>query len=312
MFDWFQKQGTFTLPVKSTVGRSVFTATLFEAWATKDTAAALRAALQCSDKRDRGDAVVSIIRALRRTDPARAAAVAAEHGAVIDGQSLYLFSLGDTPKGTWTFLSSIPPGKNRTAMIAACARNVIVYQPGEMTRIWKEAPEDVRRDLVAAGVTDYLAFRTAREPGAPESLPGLTDMQRAWAEQSGDPKAARQFVAGGAREWARQDPAAAIAWAQEHLKGFERVNGTAQLFSAGAEKNFDVTLAIWNSLPDGVLRARAAGNLAAGAPPAHKPEMGALLNSLSPADRQTAEAARKDAPLQVMRAGMKAVVGEGH
>jgi hypothetical protein len=153
---------------------------------------------------------------------------------------------------------------------------------------------------------------------APQYIPdleGMEEMRRRHVETTGDPVAAAHYVASrNGREWAQRDPAAAVAWAQQHLKGEQRVKGTARLFAAGAAENFDATLQLWQSLPDGVLRARAAGNLAAGAPADRKAEVEALIAGFSPTDQRIADLARgaaeSDEIQRVKREGLLETIRE--
>jgi hypothetical protein len=92
------------------------------------------------------------------------------------------------------------------------------------------------------------------------------------------------------------------------LKGAQRVKVTARFFAAGAAGIFDATLQLWQDLPDGVLRARAAGNLAAGAPADRKAEVAALIAMMSETDQRIADIAEHTASsnekLRVIREAM--------
>jgi hypothetical protein len=296
MFEWLQRRGGFTLPMRSANANYSFLNTLFHQWMKQDPAAAVSAALSITGKRDRADALVEVISELRKSDPARAAALAAEHIAKIDGNTVRGFSAyGNNYRETWDFLRALPAGQARDGVLARYFDDIVRYHGKDCAQLWQEVPVELRRSLIAGGFRGMYLGDAESAAGSPATLEGLDDLRREHIEATGDPNVTRVWLNNGAHEWAQRDPAAAIAWAQQHLKGEQRVNGTAQMFSAGAEKNFDATLQLWQSLPDGILRARAAGHLAAGAPAERKAEVDALMESLSPADRGIAATARQTA-----------------
>jgi hypothetical protein len=292
MFEWFRRRGEFKLPQRAANTYYTFLNTLFHQWMQQDPSAAVSAALSITSKRDRADALVEVIGELRKSDPARAAALTAEHIEKLGAETMRGFSAyGSGYRETWDFLRALPAGKARDGVLARYFDDVIRYHGKDCAQLWQEMPVELRRSLIAGGFNGlYLAAA-----GSPATLEGLDDLRREHIEATGDPKVTRAWLNTGGQEWAQRDPDAAIAWAQEHLKGEQRVNGTALMFSAGAAGNFDATLQLWQSLPDGILRARAAGNLAAGAPADRKAEVDALLESLSPADRGLANTARQAA-----------------
>jgi hypothetical protein len=297
MFDWFQRRGGFTLPMLGSNGGSFgFLRSLFHPWGNKDPAAAVSAALSITGKRDRAAALVEVIGVIRKSDPARAAGLAAEHLEKLGADTVHGFSAyGQDYRETWDFLRALPAGNTRDGMLARFFDEVTRYHGKDCAQLWQEMPVELRRSLVAGGFEGMHLGDAESAAGSPGTLEGLNDLRREHIEATGDPRAIRTWLNTGAHEWAQRDPAAAIAWTQQHLKGEQRVTATAQMFSASAGKNFDTTLQLWHSLPDGILRARAAGNLAAGAPAERKTEVDALLESLSPADRSIANTARNAA-----------------
>lgn len=296
MFEWFLQRGKFTLAaVDSSYG---FLSNIFREWAKHDAKAAVAAALRCSAKRDRAEAIATVIEALRKTDPARAAGLAAEHIGILSPpkEAAHLFSAyGEGFEETWTLLRGLPSGKSRADILARYFEEVTRYHAGDVGRLWREAPEDVRRDLVAGGFEFRYAamLRDAAKSGEkPPVFDGLPELMRQHAETSGDPQAAKKFLDTAGSEWAQRDPAGAVSWALAHLKGEQRVNGTAELFLSAAARDFDEAVREWQSLPDGILKARAAGNMAAGAPEERKADMQALLENLPSGDLSIVEASR--------------------
>ncbi len=296
MFEWFHRRGGFTLPMRSLNANYSFLNTLFHQWMQQDPAAAISAALSITGKWDRADALVQVINDLRKSDPASAAVLAAKHLEKFGADTVRGFNAyGDSYRETWDFLRALPAGKTRDSVLARYFDDVVRYHGKDCAQLWREMPVELRRSLIAGGFRGLYLGDAESAAGSPATLKGLDDLRREHIEATGDPRTTNLWLNSGGREWAQRDPAAAIAWAQQHLKGEQRVNGTAQMFSAGAEKNFDATLQLWQSLPDGILRARAAGHLAAGAPAERKAEVDALLESLSPADRGLAATARQAA-----------------
>jgi hypothetical protein len=297
MFDWFQQHGGFEVRAEPRgSSRYNFDAVLFAEWAKRDPAAALWAALACHQKRDRGTAVVNIVRTLHETDPRRAFAIMAEH--------TEFFRSGDLPsaqsanyRATWDTLTTLPAGKDRNIILARYFDDLWKYRREDSGRLWQEMPASLRDELVAGSFAGAVAIQQGElVPQHIPELEGMDELRRRHVETTGDTAAAAHYInSRNGREWALRDPAAAIAWAQEHLKGEQRVRSTASLFHAGAAGNFEATLRLWQSLPEGVFRARAAGNLAAGAPAERKAEVEALMAAMSETDRRIADLAEHTA-----------------
>lgn len=289
MFEWFQRRGGFSLPARDANTTYGFLNQIFLELTKKDPDEAITAALSCPTKNDCAEALIHVIEQLRKTDPARAASLASEHLAKLETAGGYGWSANGKNYGeTWDFLSALPPGKSRGKVISRFFEKVIRHDSKDSVQLWKNMPDVLRREIVAGGLNS---------PGleSTEQLEGISGLQREHIESTGDAMTTRQWLGTGAREWAGRDPAAAVAWAQQNLKGQPRLEGTAQLFSAGAAQDFAATLRVWQSLPDGILKAHATGHLAAGAPEARKAETEALLESLPPTDRAIANTAKKAA-----------------
>ena len=288
MFAWFQRRGGFTLPALN--GNYGFDNHIFLELTKKNPDAAITAALSCPTKRDCAEALIHVIEQLRKTDPVRATSLASEHLAKLEtthGWNAY----GKDYRETWDFLTALTAGKSRGKVIAGYFEEVIRYHSKDSGQLWKDMPDALRREIVAGGFSGTYLPRL----GSTEQLEGISGLQREHIESTGDAMTTRQWLGTGAREWAGRDPAAAVAWALQNLKGQQRLEGTAQLFSAGAAQDFAATLRVWQSLPDGILKAHATGHLAAGAPEARKAETEALLESLPPTDRAIANTAKKAA-----------------
>lgn len=304
MYHWFQSRGSFEFPASvqrtkngSFVSGRSFMSVLFTEWAKLDPAAAMKAALACNNQDYRSPAVKTIISELHKTDPQRAVALTAEHMEFFSPDELPFSAQSANYRATWDALTSLPAGKGRSTILARYFDDLWKYRREDCVRLWQEMPASLRDDLAAGSFSGAVAVQQGQlVPQYIPNLEGMDELRLRHAETTGDTAAAAHFVASrNGREWAQRDPAAAIAWAQDHLKGEQRVRSTASLFCAAAPANFDTTLRLWQALPDGVLRARAAGNLAAGAPADRKPEVEALIAAFSPADQRIADLSRRTA-----------------
>jgi hypothetical protein len=317
MYDWFQSRGDLVLPTntkRSDFRR--FTEILFTEWAKHDSTAAVKAALTCQPAVHRTYAMRSIIGTLRQTDLPRAVALMAEHGEFFREGGLPFSVRDENYRAVWDALTHLPAGKTRSTFVARFFDDLWTVRRDESVRMWQEMPPALREELAAASFSgSVITMSGTRAPQYIPELEGMEEMRRRHVETTGDPVAAAHYVASrNGREWAQRDPAAAVAWAQQYLNGEQRVKGTARLFAAGAAENFDATLQLWQSLPDGVLRARAAGNLAAGAPADRKAEVEALIARFSPTDQRIADLARgaaeSDEIQRVKREGLLETIRE--
>jgi hypothetical protein len=285
MFEWFLSQGRFTLEARGTSCN--FLGTIFQGWANKDSGAAAAAALRCPSKREQGEARAAILEAL-------------------SDASFSLNANGKELAEKWTFLCGLPVGRSRATILARYFDEVTRYHAAESERLWREAPVDIRRELIAGGFTASWAGHDDKASDKPPSFDGLADLHRQYAEENGDCKDARHFLNAHGNEWAQSDPAAAVAWSLAHLKGEQRVQLTAQLFFDAASHDFDAAVDAWQALPDGILKARAAGNMVSGAPENRRAEMDEFLSVMPPSDLSEAEEARKRADgMRRLRATME-------
>jgi hypothetical protein len=278
MFAWLvQQEG-------SSFNRKQFSAyILFKAWAKKDMAEALAAVDTIPDRNLHQQALVSSLEVLCQSDPARARELLLQNLSRLptDGQSP-IFAYSDTGERTCDMLLSLPPGEERTHLLAKLLKDMggrfsAVHEVDGALAAWRNAPESLRRELVAAG------FAIDRENAA--SFEGLGDLLRERAETSGDPKAAEAFIVAQGAAWAKRDLAGVLDWAQTHLPGKSRIERSAELFGLAASEDFDEALRMWQSLPEGFLRVRVAGAIAKGAPANRKADADAVLESLSETQR---------------------------
>jgi hypothetical protein len=280
MFAWLIHQGgsDFKQRVNSA-------AILFNTWAVKDREAALAAIFKISDTDIRRQALASSLEILYQTHPDRARELMT--------QNLELFSSGlggtpfkayDTGKTTCDLLLSLPHGEVRTQLLADLLSSLATWSmdgtAAYAISIWNQAPESQRRELVAAG------FDSSKENSA--SFDGLEDIMRDRAETSNDPRVAEMFMQNHGPALAKRDLAGTLDWAHAHLKGKARVEQCAELFESAASQDFDTTLATWQTLPEGILKARAAGAMSKGAPASRKTEAEAVIQSLSAQDQDLA------------------------
>jgi hypothetical protein len=165
-------------------------------------------------------------------------------------------------------LLSLPPGEERTHLLAGLLDRL---DPPDAHALWKQASKSERREWVDAGFAPFMT----RAP----SFKGLDDLMRERVETSGDPAAAGKFIDSHGESWAKRDLAAALDWAQAHLKGKRRVECREKFFQVGIIQDFDATLRIWQNLPEGYLKVSAAEAIQRAVPDNRKAEAEAVLKS---------------------------------
>jgi len=281
MFAWLvRKDG-------SSFQRELFpTYLLFGEWAKNNLEAALAAVDRIPNRKIKAQALFTSLESLCQNNP--------EHARKLMIQNLDLFTPGDpspvtkcyeTGKPMCDLLLSLPPSGERTFLLAKLLRDMAGWNAETQTQaqaVWEQSSEPLRLELVAAGfVNDRYDVNKDNLP----SFAGLADLLKQQAEASGDPAAVKKFLDTQGPAWAKTDLAGALEWTQDHLKGKNRVERGAELFGYAAAGDFDATLDLWQSLPDGYLKIRAAGAIANRAPADRKADAQAVLESLSEHDR---------------------------
>ncbi|MEO5714493.1 MAG: hypothetical protein ABIT37_13485 [Luteolibacter sp.] len=271
MFAWlFRKDGS---SIKRKLSPSSI---LFGCWAKQDMLAAIAAVFKIPDPTIRAQALASALEILYPQDPNRARELMEQNLSLFpaDGRSS-VFNPYDTGSTTCDLLLSLPPGDERTHLLATLLKsmagwNIEISQ--QACAVWEQAPDNLRHDLVAAGFSN----------GKDEAVvfTGLEELMRERAETSGDPAVAEKFIEAQGSGWAKRDLAGALDWAQTHLKGKSRVERSAGLFENAANEDLDKALGVWQSLPDDSFKVRAAEAMLKGAPDARKPEADAALKAL--------------------------------
>jgi hypothetical protein len=294
VFAWFDRRG-------SPGGRflqdydGLRASMLFRIWAEQDLEAALTAAARLKFPGRRAQGLATTLQALAKTDPDRAREFFKAHLALFASiPGLYLdYDYYDKGAAALNFLSSIPSGKARGNLLASLLQTLSsAFSPVESSKFWEQAPDGVKQDLVAAGFS-AASLADTRPDGRP-LFPDLENRLRQQAEISGDPGAAEKFVDTYGYSWAARDLDSALAWSRTHLKGRARLESSAGFFYSAAEANFDHAVLTWQSLPPGILKAKAAGALLAGTPDARKADAEALLETLSPHDLSIAQQSAAD------------------
>jgi hypothetical protein len=267
--------------------------------------------LKCNGKRDRASALKEIVSTLMLIDKSKALAVATEHITLMS-EGDYGFSFNASGKDyreRWDLLTALPVGASRDKMLAGFFKEVAQYHGKDIAGLWQEMPVELRAAVVAGGFTGSSLGDDESANGSPASLPGLNDLMRERAAETGDARAWLRST--GAREWAQQDVAGALAWTGQHLKGRQRVEAAVELLGAAAETQFEAAVQQWQSLPEGILRARAAGQIAGNAPPDRAAEVEALLAGLSPSDRNLAVTEQKTAAQEARQRAAEAEARKG-
>lgn len=263
MFAWLIDKGG------SSRDRKLFPAyILFSSWAEKDMEAALSAVSRILNRTLRQQALVSSLEILCRSDPGRGRELMMHDLSLFasDGQCP-IFNSSETGKITCEMLLSLPPGKERTQLLAKLLTDMARGNEelaGQANEVWQRAPADLRLELAAAGFTNGTDNAT--------SFDGLAELMRENAESSGIPATAEKFIDAHGVDWAKRDLAGALGWAQTYLKGRSRAERSAGLFEFAAAQDFDAALGIWRTLPEGFLKIRAAEAISKGAPADRKAE----------------------------------------
>ena len=303
VFAWIERRGF--MPGLLTMDQSrEFVSVLFEAWIEKTPEDALAAAVRFSRPAHRAQALALVLQNLWRSDPARARELIAQHaGLLASGPERVLrYEKDDLGPVDLEFLKSLPPGPARGKLLAGLlsdsAQSDSVWDSSKTesanhaAAFWNSAPDDLKRELVAGGFSlSYAQSYEDQSAGRKVPLLGADVLLREHAEATGDFFDLLNFAEGPAKEWARRDLEAAFAWTQAHLKGETRLELSAELFRQTAASDFDHAVEVWQSLPDGVLKARAAGTLTGGAPEERKAEAQAIMDGLSTAYREIARGA---------------------
>ncbi len=276
MFAWLVNRGG------SSFRRSLSPACdLFRTWAEKDMAAALAAVSRIPDRNLRRQALLSSVEILCKSDPGRARDLMIQNlGLFSPGGPSLIFRPYETGKAIWDMLWSLPPGAERTHLLANLLTDMALVTtdpPGQAEAAWQQCPADLRRELVAAGFTTYGGRETP--------IDGLEELMRERAEKSGDRAAAEQFINAHGPAWAKRDLPAALAWTRAHLKGKSRVERSAELFEYLAAQDFKSVLRLWQTLPDSSLKVRAAYAISKGTPSHRRDEVDGILKSSSERDR---------------------------
>jgi hypothetical protein len=251
--------------------RSHYANMLFSQWAEADIEAALAAVFKIPDPQLRAQALLTSLEVLSKSNPDRAKEILLRNMSLFSPNEASLFFEYDSGKTTWDLLLALPPGKERTHLQAELLERM--NSDGLAQNLWKQASESQRREWLAAGFSPYMT--TA------DTFEGLGEIMKEKAETSGNPADATKFIEGHGEAWAKRDLAAALDWAQAHLKGKSRVDLSGKLFQAGIAGDFDATLRIWKDLPEGYQKKDIAEAMLRAVPDARKAEARAVLQPVA-------------------------------
>ena len=286
IFTWLTQRGPVPTLVPQSDDRGFLAYVVFERWAEKDLEAALAAAGATSNKQIRRQALLTTLEVMCKGDPSRARDLMIQNLALFDPDTPDpIFNASESGKSTCDMLLSLPTGSTRAHLLSSILQSMAGYGSDDAVAaqalaVWNNAPDALRRELVAAGFAGSV-----KKPGNYE---GLEDLMRERAETSGNAAAAEAFIEAEGQAWAKRNLSEALEWAQTYLKGRSRIDCGAELFKGAAEVDFDSALRVWQTLPDSILKARAAGAIRRGAPEARKADAAALLESLSEHQRKLA------------------------
>lgn len=275
--DWAKEspETMFAWLVSQNDKRSFYAYILFGNWAERDMTAALAAVFKIPNLKLRRQALMTSLEILCQSDPARARDLLAQNLGLFPPDGGWLsFNGYQKGKATCDMLLSLPPGEERTHLVAGLLNHL---DPADAQAVWQQASEAQRREWVDAGFAPFI--------NSAPSFEGLDVLMRERAESSGDPAAVAKFIDSHGEAWAKRDLAAALDWAQAHLKGKRRVECREKFFQVGIVQDFDATLRVWQNLPEGFLKVSAAEAIQRAAPDNRKAEAQAALQSPSGNDR---------------------------
>ena len=172
-------------------------------------------------------------------------------------------------------MSGLPADPDRNKVLAAYL-NLGVHNDSEVKQRWAEASPELRRELVEGGFPNGKNVEDT-------VFEGLPAMILEHAVKAGD----RDALYHGLREQVRRNPdllGESVTFSQEKITGRDRAGFPAELIGLAAQQDFSKALDYWRSLPDGLLKVRAAGALEKAAPPEFKSTMEAEISKLPPAD----------------------------
>ncbi|MES2922046.1 MAG: hypothetical protein V4819_10885 [Verrucomicrobiota bacterium] len=268
MFAWLIHQGGSDFRERESAA-----STLFQKWAEKDMEAALGAVFKIANKNIRRQALASSLEVLNKSNPNRAGELLMQNLDLfppdLEGS---VFNPYNTGKATCDLLLSLPPGVERTHLLANLLTNMALGRNEETANaisLWKQAPEAMRRELVSAG------FSSSKESAA--SFDGIEALSRENAEASNNPAEAVTFMKVHGPAWAKSDLVGALDWTESHVKGKKRIEQSVELFAAAARGNLDVALQHWQTLPEGILKSHAAKAVSENSPADRRADVDSVI-----------------------------------
>lgn len=295
MFSWFQKRGSFEIRFGAGSGleggNARFLENLFGGWARVDPDRSAQAALECIKAGDRAPALAAVIVAIRAQDPGKASALMRSNMGILGESQANLFSAyGPEAVANFALIQSLPDAAVKNKLLAGYLEQAVRYQKEKIGGFWESLPVQTRREVVAAGFQgDRLNSRNIQESkaGGSTELSGLRELLYEKAD-AGKAEDVAVYLNYYGQSWARAEPAAALTWAQDRLRGKERMDKMPTLYAAAAAGNLDAAMEVWEALPPGLLKANAFGGIAAGAPAERLAEVEAVIAGMSAEDQKDA------------------------
>lgn len=242
--------------------------TLFLSWARQDQAAAFEAYSRLSEP-DRAEALHGLIRGLVMKDPALAARLAAENMKDLASGGFGRYLSTEESWQLWLALKDLPEGDTKVEILIR-----LLHQPGVEASIVNELPAEIKRAMLLK-TGDHWNLRTA----ILRSDDGKTVL-RELAQSTGRPDLAQRWLDMRGESLSATDVSEALRWVQSSSTGEQRVKAVVEILQSVAEENTQLAMEVWHTLPEGILRARAAGAIAR----VDSHESTGVLKLLSPAD----------------------------
>ncbi len=157
-------------------------------------------------------------------------------------------------EGGAELLLSLPDGRSRDLLIGLFARRWLENDPKAAAAWLDQFPPSQKEDILAQFSSSAVLS------GSPE----FSTFARDWLMNEASPSTRARLGPALVEAMAKQDPAAALAWANENLSSGSLATATAKVIATLQTQNPDLARQTVEDLPPGNLRHRAATELAKG------------------------------------------------
>lgn len=266
MFEWLLHGRRLVGPDR------MFSQILFSSWAKSDLKAALAAWSRLPGVEDRRQALMPTLQMMCKTDPPGASGLLAENLELFsESTGVIPFDISEHGPNVLTMMLSLAPGETRTRLLVGYANRIgsgFFLGDEYMEKAWSGLPASERTEWVAAGLN----------PSMTKKFPGIEHLLQEQADAAGSPPDEARYFDPMGEVRGDHDPATALAWIEENMKGRARVDLSVTIFEAAASRHLDQALASWQALPDSILKDRAADAIRRRAPVDRNLDVRAILD----------------------------------